>query len=109
MRLVVPAPAIAMSSRINEPLGSPGSTATTFFANAAGMTTIALPSAPQPVSASVLAIAPIALIVFTAFFVIGMALPVLPLHVHESLGMGAFVVGIVAGAQFTAALVSRLR
>jgi MFS family permease len=72
------------------------------------MTTIALPSAKQAARAPVLAIAPIALIVFTAFFVIGMALPVLPLHVHERLGMGAFVVGLVAGAQFTAALVSRL-
>src|SRR4051812_2182164 len=72
------------------------------------MTSIALPSAPPAVRAPVLAVAPIAIIVFTAFFVIGMALPVLPLQVHDRLGMGAFVVGLVAGAQFTAALLSRL-
>lgn len=54
------------------------------------------------------AIAPIAGVVFTAFFVIGLALPVLPLHVHDDLGMGAFVVGLVAGCQFVASLVSRL-
>lgn len=54
------------------------------------------------------AIAPIAGVVFIAFFVIGLAMPVLPLHVHDNLGMGAFVVGLVAGRQFAASLVSRL-
>jgi len=53
-------------------------------------------------------LAPIAAVVFTAFFVIGLAMPVLPLHVHQGLGMSAFVVGLVAGSQFTASLVSRL-
>lgn len=46
--------------------------------------------------------------VFIAFLVIGAALPVLPLHVHQGLGFGTFMVGLVAGAQFTAALISRL-
>jgi MFS family permease len=32
---------------------------------------------------------------------------VLPLHVHQGLGLGAFVVGLVAGAQFGASLISR--
>jgi MFS family permease len=32
---------------------------------------------------------------------------VLPLHVHQGLGLGAFVVGLVAGAQFGASLHSR--
>jgi MFS family permease len=45
--------------------------------------------------------------VFLAFRMIGMALPVLPLHVHDVLGFGPFVVGIVAGGQFLAALASR--
>jgi MFS family permease len=58
--------------------------------------------------APLVAIAPIAGVVFTAFFVIGLVLPVLPLHVHDDLGMGAFVIGLVAGCQFTASLVSRL-
>jgi MFS family permease len=37
-----------------------------------------------------------------------MALPVLPLHVHKGLGMSTFVVGLVAGSQFVASLVSRV-
>ncbi len=73
-----------------------------------GMTAIALPSVRPAPRSPVLAIAPIAGIVFVAFFVIGLAMPVLPLHVHDGLGMGAFVVGLVAGSQFAAALVSRL-
>jgi MFS family permease len=32
---------------------------------------------------------------------------VLPLHVHQDLGLGTFVVGLVAGAQFAASLLSR--
>jgi MFS family permease len=59
-------------------------------------------------SAPVAAIAPIAGVVFTAFSVIGLAMPVLPLHVHQRLGMSAFVVGLVAGSQFTASLLTRL-
>jgi MFS family permease len=47
-------------------------------------------------------------VVFLSFMIIGMALPVLPLHVHDVLGFGPFVVGVVAGGQFTAALISRL-
>jgi MFS family permease len=51
---------------------------------------------------------PVMAVVFLSFLIIGMALPVLPLHVHTVLGFGPFVVGLVAGAQFLAALVSRL-
>ena len=51
---------------------------------------------------------PIMAAVFLFFTVIGAALPVLPLQVHNVLGFGPFVVGIVAGCQFVAALVSRL-
>jgi MFS family permease len=50
---------------------------------------------------------PIIAVVFIAFLVIGLALPVLPLHVHQDLGLGTFVVGLVAGAQFAASLLSR--
>src|SRR3954463_12163238 len=46
-------------------------------------------------------------IVFAAFLVIGLAMPVLPLHVHQRLGFGTFVVGVVAGSQFAASLISR--
>ena len=44
---------------------------------------------------------------FIAFLVIGLARPVLPLHVHQDLGLGTFVIGLVAGAQFAASLFSR--
>jgi MFS family permease len=50
---------------------------------------------------------PIMGVVFVAFLVIGIAMPVLPLHVHDGLGLGTFVVGVVAGSQFAASLVSR--
>ncbi|WFU10307.1 arabinose transporter [Rhizobium sp. CB3090] len=51
---------------------------------------------------------PIMTAVFVAFLVIGLALPVLPMHVHDGLGLGGFAVGVVAGAQFAASLVSRV-
>jgi MFS family permease len=50
---------------------------------------------------------PIMTVVFSAFVVTGLVMPVLPLHVHERLGFGELVVGIVAGAQFGAALLTR--
>ncbi|MGL3106591.1 arabinose transporter [Bradyrhizobium sp. BR 1432] len=50
---------------------------------------------------------PIMAVVFVAFLVIGVAMPVLPLHVHDGLGLGTFVVGLVAGSQFAASLISR--
>jgi MFS family permease len=54
------------------------------------------------------ALLPLMTAVFLAFLVIGVAMPVLPLHVHQELGLGTFIVGLVAGAQFAAALISRL-
>ncbi len=51
---------------------------------------------------------PIMAVVLVAFLIIGLALPVLPLHVHQGLGLGTFVVGLVAGSQFAASLISRL-
>src|SRR5947208_7187747 len=50
---------------------------------------------------------PIMGVVFVAFLIIGIAMPVLPPHVHDGLGQGTFVVGLVAGSQFAAFLVSR--
>lgn len=50
---------------------------------------------------------PTVTIVSVAFLVIGLAMPVLPLHVHQGLGLGMVVVGLVAGAQFAASLLSR--
>jgi MFS family permease len=50
---------------------------------------------------------PIVSAVFVVYLVIGVAMPVLPVHVHQGLGLGAFLVGLVSGAQFTASLLSR--
>src|SRR5881296_4018560 len=51
---------------------------------------------------------PIMGVLFIAFLIIGLAMPVLPLHVHQGLGLSTFVVGLVAGSQFAASLFSRL-
>jgi MFS family permease len=55
----------------------------------------------------VAALLPIIGVVLVAYLVIGLAMPVLPLHVHEGLRLSTFVVGLVAGSQFAAALLSR--
>ena len=66
------------------------------------------PAAPAAPAAGVfLQLLPITLAVFIAFLAMGMQLPVLPLHLHETLGMGTLVVGSVTGSQFVAALLSR--
>jgi MFS family permease len=59
----------------------------------------------RPVTSALL---PIMMVVFIGFLVIGMALPVLPLHVHQDLGLSTFVVGLVTGSQFVASLISRM-
>jgi MFS family permease len=55
-------------------------------------------------SHSTVALLPVMGVVLVAFLVIGFAMSVLPLHVH--LGLGTLVVGLVAGSQFAAALIS---
>jgi MFS family permease len=57
---------------------------------------------------SIAALIPIMAVVLTAFLIIGLALPVLPLQVHQGLGFGTFIVGLVTGSQFGASLLSRL-
>lgn len=70
---------------------------------------MALMTSPEQVTTPSVtaALLPIMGVVFVAFLVIGVAMPVLPLHVHDGLGFGTFMVGIVAGSQFTASLISR--
>src|SRR3954452_15427041 len=71
----------------------------------AGSASVAPPAAPaRPVLTTQL---PIMAVVLVGFLVIGLALPVLPLHVHQGLGLGTFAVGLVTGSQFAASLVSR--
>jgi MFS family permease len=64
-----------------------------------------IPFSEPPSGATLL---PIMATVFVAFLVIGIAIPVLPLHVHQGLGLGTFLVGLVAGTQFAAAILSRV-
>src|SRR3954471_624506 len=58
-------------------------------------------------SSVAVALLPIVSSVFVAYLVVGLAMPVLPLHVHQGLGLSTFVVGLVAGSQFAAALLTR--
>src|SRR5919202_2802468 len=53
------------------------------------------------------ALAPIMVVVLVAYLIIGLAMPVLPLYVHQELGLSTFMVGVAAGVEFAAALVSR--
>ena len=62
------------------------------------------PSCRSPLAA----LLPVMAAVFIAFLIIGLALPVLPLHVHYGLGLSMFVVGLVTGSQFAAAIISRV-
>jgi MFS family permease len=68
-------------------------------------------SSPIPASPAVenvfLKMLPITSAVFVGFLTIGLALPVLPLHLHYTLDMSPLVVGIAIGSQFAAALLSR--
>jgi len=70
---------------------------------------MSLTAMQEPVAAPHMAatLLPIMGVVFVAFLVIGVAMPVLPLHVHNGLGFGTIVVGLVAGSQFAASLISR--
>jgi MFS family permease len=65
------------------------------------------PTAAPAVKSVFLTMLPITLAVFVGFLTIGLPLPVLPLHLHYTLGMSPLVVGIAIGAQFAAALLSR--
>jgi len=63
---------------------------------------------PPAIPSTVTALLPLMAVVLIAFLVIGVAMPVLPPHVHDGLGFGPFMVGLVAGCQFAAALVARV-
>lgn len=45
-------------------------------------------------------------VVFIEYFTIGLALPVLPLHVHDVLGLSTLFVGVIVGSQFASTLLS---
>ena len=77
--------------------------------NAQPLFAMSIDASPEPIAANRIAtrLLPIMGVVFVAFLVIGVAMPVLPLHVHNGLGFGTFAVGLVAGSQFAASLISR--
>ena len=66
------------------------------------------PPSSRPAPAVAATLLPVMAAVLAGFLVIGAALPVLPLHVSRDLGFGALVVGLVAGAQFAASLLTRI-
>ena len=65
------------------------------------------PRPPVLQDRSVATLLPIMGVVLVAFLVIGFGMPVLPLHVHDGLGLGTVWVGLIAGSQFAAALITR--
>lgn len=60
------------------------------------------------ISAVIVALLPLIAVVLVLFLITGLAIPALPLHVHQELRLGSFAVGLVSGAQFAASLVSRV-
>lgn len=60
------------------------------------------------ISSVIAALFPLIAVVLVLFLITGLAIPALPLYVHQGLGLGTFVVGLVSGAQFAASLVSRI-
>ncbi|MEC5408244.1 MFS transporter [Paraburkholderia sp. MPAMCS5] len=67
-----------------------------------------IPTTEHAEQSVVATLAPVMVAVLCGFVIIGVALPVLPLHVSNDLGFGPLVVGLVAGAQFGASLFSRV-
>ena len=61
----------------------------------------------MPARSVIGALAPIMAVVLVAYLIIGLAMPVLPLYVHQELGLSTFLVGVAAGVEFAAALLSR--
>src|SRR2546429_3953967 len=55
-----------------------------------------------------IALLPLMVVVLVVFLITGFAVPVLPLHVHQGLGFGTFVIGLVTGSQFAASVISRV-
>lgn len=51
---------------------------------------------------------PFMLAVFGGFLALGMALPVLPRHVHDVLGQGTVMIGVVMGLQYASSLFGRM-
>lgn len=57
----------------------------------------AAPAAREPVRSVFVQLSPLVVVVFIAFFMVGLPMPVLPLYVTGTLMMSALVVGVVIG------------
>jgi hypothetical protein len=104
--LTIDAPVVAVSTKQADAARLEPGTASTQIKKQKSDGDIVGSCAPQ--SPSMTALVPIMGIVSVAFLVIGFALPSLPLHVHQDLGLSPFVVGLVTGSQFAASLISRV-
>lgn len=67
------------------------------------------PAAGHSLWSAFLPLLPFMAIVFVGLFATGLALPVLPRHVHDTLGQGTVMVGLVMGCQYAASLFARAR
>lgn len=72
-----------------------------------------MPAAPAAASGAslwsvFLPLLPFMLAVFDAFLAMGMALPVVPRHVHDTLGQGTVMVGFVMGSQYLSSVFGRM-
>ena len=69
------------------------------------------PAAAAPVPSlwtAFLPLLPFMLAVFVGFVALGMALPVVPRHVHDTLGQGTVMVGFVMGSQYLSSVFGRM-
>src|SRR3954467_1661693 len=93
---------------INEAMTTAAAPATEFSPRPKAVLPERAPASKASPNRSIAALLPIMGVVLITFLVIGLALPVLPLHVHQGLGLSTFVVGLVTGSQFAASLISRV-
>ena len=95
------------------PRRSPKTSSTSDRAEDASLVTTAsasgdTPVAPGPAPFGVMTmLLPLLAVIFIVFFVVGLALPVMPLYVNTGLGFGAFAVGLVAGSRSAASFLAR--
>ena len=67
---------------------------------------LATPAVGNTLFSAFLPLLPLMLATFAGFFPSGMALPVVPRHVHDTLGFGTVMVGFVMGSQYIASILA---